>query len=325
MAKHPFNLSCAHVAALMLTTAALLQSPGTKANVILPVATGGVTFTAFRGIDPDGNGFNIGDGCNQLFFPAGSASCSGQVFRSGGDSLVVTGAANGSGSISGGPNGGAPTVSTHLDVNGGDTVNGIPDSGAGNASVSTTAQYYVTVVSITPPPVPTNLVPLSFTDAGSVTGFASNTDSVGGDASTGVSSFNGTITGTFFDDVSPFAANGSMSQVYGKTHSVVFQMSTDPVAEVDLEADCSFGSIIAGFGLGNCDATADPFIGFDQNAFDSLMGVNTFDLSDFFEIVISPGFDAPSPGKPGLPEPASLALLATGAASVGLARKRKSG
>jgi len=298
---------------LAISAGAVLLAAPADASIVLPLSTSGVTFTGFFDISGD-HGVNISADCSDTFFGSGSAVCTGPVFYSGGPlgvGLHTTGSASGLGTISGGA---APTVKTTLSLSGGDTIDGTPITGAGASSVKTQLTYYVQVVPLGTPPSPTSKIPLAFTDAGSVTGFASSTFSVGGEAGTSVNAFVGNIIvdgtrGTVGDFASDFAEANSISKSYAKTHSVVFDFSEgDTVAEVDLFASCSMGSDVAGFGFGNCDASADPFIGFDQTAFDALKGAGTFPLSDFFAIVVSPGLEGG--GSPSVPEPGSLALLA---------------
>ena len=135
-------------------------------------------------------------------------------------------------------------------------------------------------------------IPLAFADAGFIHGNASSTNLVG----------------------------GALSQSYGSNHSVVFDFSEgDAVAKVDLFASCHFGSQIAGHGTVNCDASADPFFGFDQAAFDLEMGSHTFNLSDFFRIEVSPGLE---PAQ-GVPEPSVWWLMIAGFGVVGAATRRR--
>ena len=286
-----------------LAAASMLRAAPAEAGPLIP--TGSVSFGGFH--DNSGTGGYIDASCNTAFTPTGSAVCSGPVL---GDLNVVIGTANGGGLVSGGPSGGAPVVTSHIDVmsSGGD-----PPAGAGGNIVETVAQYFVSLGQIAPPPSSTTTVPLIFTDAGSVTGSASSNEKVSGEASTAVSARNGTINGTFFDHVATFSLGGSMSATYGNTHSAAFLLASDPVAQVDLDAICIFQSQHVGPGQGLCDAAADPFIGFDQVAFDLLMGLSTYRLSDFFQIMISPGFEPETPG-PAVPEPGTLALFATGLA-----------
>jgi len=53
-------------------------------------------------------------------------------------------------------------------------------------------------------------------------------------------------------------------------------------------------------------AFADPIIEFDQEAFDQMMGEDTYSLNDAFIIEYSPGFE------PFVPEPGTVCLVATG-------------
>ena len=290
-----------------------------QANAVLPLATGGVSFTGFRDLSG-----SIDASCNNLFFALGSATCSGPVFYFGGNlgaGLHVTGEATGTGTTSAAS--AAPKATSQLNLSGGDA-----SSGAGGNDVRTTLDYYVTVIPLGPPPLPTLRIPLDFTDAGSVNANASNSHfSVSVDAQTFVDAFLGVIVvdgtkGFISDDVSQTVDGGSISQSYGKSHSVVFDFSQgETVAEVQLLADCNGGSITAGAGTVDCFASADPFIGFDQSAFDALMGSNTFPLSNYFQIVLSPGLEGGVPAS--VPEPSSLIMLCTGLAGLCVIRRRR--
>ena len=330
----PLTTATVRSGLLAVTAGAALLAAPAGASVVLPLSISGVTFSGFFDISGD-HGVNISADCSDTFFGSGSAVCTGPVFYSGGplgDGLHTTGSATGLGTISGGA---APRVQTTLSVSGGDTIDGTPITGAGSHGVQTQLTYYVQVVPLGTPPSPTSKIPLTFTDAGSVTGFASSTDFIGGEASTEISTFNGNLvvdgaSSSAFDSADDSADGSSISASYGKSHSVVFDFSEgDPVAEVDLFASCSFASELAGFGFGDCTSTADPFIGFDQTAFDALKGPNTFPLSDFFAIVVSPGLEGG--GGPSVPEPGSLVLLAAaslllmGRAGLRAARRRSTG
>lgn len=318
--------SRAAAALAVLSLSALLAGPVAAGPIPLP--SGGATFTGFQVVSGPGSGVSIDAGCTKVFNPIGSSSCNGQVFYANGPlgpGLHVTGSADGAGTVSGGSAGNAPVVTSHLVVSGGDDT-----SGAKGNRVNTVASYFVSMVQIATPPTPTTTVPLSFTDAGSVTGFTTSNERVGGEASTGLHSFSGTLrvdggsSSAFFDGVVAFSFDGSMSKSYGKTHSVDFVLASDPVAEIDLLTECTFNSQDVGFGSGLCNATADPVVGFDQAAFDALMGVNTFHLEDFFRIDISPGFGA-EPPSPSVPEPGMLALVVTGLAALRRRTYRREG
>jgi hypothetical protein len=296
-----------------LAAVSLLRAAPAEAGLFIPPPpTGSVTFGGFH----DASGAYVDAICNRTFTPTGGRVCTGPVL---GNNNVVTGLASGSGTVSGGAAGNAPVVTTHLAVSGG----AVGIGGAGGNIVETVARYFVWLGVIAPPPAPTTTVPLIFTDDGSVTGAATSNEFVSGEASTSVFGRNGTLNGAFFDHVATSALGGPMSATYGNSHSVGFVLANDPdddpVAQIDLDTVCIFQSHIVAFGTGQCDATADPFVGFDQTAFDTLMGANTYFLADFFEIIISPGFEPETP--PAVPEPGTLALLATGIAALGALRR----
>ena len=66
---------------------------------------------------------------------------------------------------------------------------------------------------------------------------------------------------------------------------------------------------------GVCGAYADPIISLDQAAFDVMMGTETFNLADYYELVFSP-----------VPVPVPAAVWLFGSALLGLAgfSKRRS-
>jgi hypothetical protein len=80
-----------------------------------------------------------------------------------------------------------------------------------------------------------------------------------------------------------------------------------PIAQVQLNALC--GGAVGRGGSLSCTALADPFVGFDQAAFDALEGPNTFLLSDFFTLMLSDGVTI---GPSAAPEPPVLSLLVLG-------------
>jgi hypothetical protein len=296
----------------------LLAAPA-QAATELPTASGSATFQHFE----DSGGHSVDGGCSRTFSGLGTASCTGSAAYQGGplgDGIHVTGSVHGSGATTAGPDGSSPTAAASLTASGGDDF-----SGTGLANVVTQLEYYVTVLPLGELATAGLKIPLAFADAGFIHGNASSTNLVGGEADTRLRAFAGdlTIDGAFsslHDGVSGSEVGGALSQSYGSNHSVVFDFSEgDAVAKVDLFASCHFGSQIAGHGTVNCDASADPFFGFDQAAFDLEMGSHTFNLSDFFRIEVSPGLE---PAQ-GVPEPSVWWLMIAGFGVVGAATRRR--
>jgi hypothetical protein len=300
--------------------AALLTAGPAAAITVLPPDTGSVTFTAFRSATSG----RLDAGCSKTFVGQGGGvgSCSGQVFYQQSDAdgfpvTHVTGSATGTGNISGGEH---LTATASLNVSGGDEF-----SGAGRAVVTTEAEYFVNILPLGTMSASGLLIPTQFNTLGSLSGSASTTNSIQGEASTALSRFSGHLIvdstrASFFDGVSKAMDAGAIFGSYGTRHSVVFDYAGggDPVARVSLLASCGFGSNIAGAGTGNCSAMADPFAGFDQAAFDATMGANTFILSDFFRIQFSPALETS-----GAPEPALWVSLIAGFGLIGAAIRRR--
>lgn len=65
----------------------------------------------------------------------------------------------------------------------------------------------------------------------------------------------------------------------------------------------------------NCFAQVDPFISFDQAAFDAQMGADTFRLDDYYAFVYSENLP--------IPEPESYAMMLAGLGLVGFAARRR--
>jgi hypothetical protein len=83
--------------------------------------------------------------------------------------------------------------------------------------------------------------------------------------------------------------------------AVVPSDPADPGRQVTVDADCS--------------AFVDPSFTFDQGAFDAQMGGDTFALSDYYKIELSPNL---------VPEPESVLLMGLGIAMlVGLSRRSR--
>lgn len=314
-----------------LALATTLISGVAHALVILPEAQGSATFTGDRMA-----GGPPASSCDAFFIGLGSASCHGQAFHGGATpgTFTITGAADRFVSVTAGSGGLNPTATVHVTLDGGDTIDGIPTSGAGAAGAEAQLEYYVTVIPLgsTPPVVPTD-IPLTFKDAGFVD--ASNSVQFGseGEASTSISAFTGKLSISALTPGTDVALGGaddgaSLFLTYGHSRRVDFlydghPLDDPPVADVLVDAQCELFAEIAGFGSGTCDASADPFIGFDQADFDALMGVNTFKLSDYFQIEVSPGLEPSTPG--GVPEPAGWALMITGLGLAGAAMRRRRG
>jgi hypothetical protein len=249
--------------------------------------------------------------CNKTPSGVDSATCSGFTTFTGGvlgDGVHISATKTGSGAISN--TGGGPTVSANLTVSGG----GTPDAGAGIAGDSAKLDYYVTVLPLGALATSGLRIPLIFTDAGSLTGSANANGIIGGDAQTFVRPFTGEIVvdggpSSFDDDVSDTVDAGPLSLGYARTHHLVFDFGEgDVVAKVTLTASCSYGTLAVGFATGTCAASADPFVSFDQAAFDAQMGAHTFNLSNAFRIATSSGLDA----RAAVPEPASWSLMIAG-------------
>jgi hypothetical protein len=301
--------------ALIALGGALVAAPAV-ADIVLPLSIGDVTFAGFQ----DSSANPLSAGCSSTFAALGSASCNGSVVYGGGPlgpGLHVTGATSGNGTTLGGAN---PTATASLDVSGGDAF-----SGVGLASVTTQLQYYVTVVPLGELATHGLRIPLDYFDAGSIGGVASSTILIRGDAKTRLHAFEGSLVidgsdSSINHEVENSVTGGLLTGSYGGSHSVLFDFSEgDTVAEVDLRASCVFSSQAVGFGTANCQASADPFFGFDQAAFDAEMGANTFTLSDFFQIEVSPGL---APGA-GVPEPTGWALMIVGSGLAGAAARRR--
>ena len=307
--------------------AALATAGAAQAAVVLPLATGSATFSGDRiagGPSPSA--------CDAFFVGLGSASCPGQAFHGGGPDggFIITGAADRFVSITAGPGGSNPTAKVHVTLNGGDSLDGRPDTGAGAAGAEAQLDYYVTVLPLAnPPPTTPADIPLAFIDAGSVDASMSSQFGAEGEASTGISAFTGKLSISALTAGSDVALGGadngaSLFLTYGHSRRVDFlyngnPLDDPPVAEVTLDAQCELFAETAGFGSGTCDASADPFVGFDQADFDKLMGANTFNLSDYFEIVLSPGLEPAA----GVPEPSSWVLMIAGLGLAGAALRRR--
>jgi hypothetical protein len=293
-----------------------LAASAAHAVVVLPPAASTATFSGFREPAPVGILH-----CDKTFAGAGTAACSGPTFYAGGSlgpGVHVFGSNHGKVTITGGA---SPTARVDVDLSGGDA-----EAGAGSAQAEATLDYYFTVLSFAPPPTAVFDVPLSFTDSGSLTNTIPSNFGVSGSISTVLNSFTGAggITvgsSVFLQDIRSGGADGhSFTPSYGSTHEVDFHfgLGFTPIAHVNLDAECDVFEEALPFGSGDCTAIADPHVGFDQGAFDRLMGDKTFKLSDYFEIVTSSGL-----AGGGVPEPGSWTLMIAGFGLAGAALRRR--
>jgi hypothetical protein len=296
----------------------LLAAPA-QAATELPTATGSATFGHFE----DSAGHLFDAGCSRSFSGLGSANCTGSAAYSGGplgDDVHVTGSYHGTGATTAGPGGSSPTAIANLTFSGGDA-----NSGPGLAAVTTQLEYYITVLPLGTLPTAGLKIPLIFTDAGFIDGGASSTVLIGGEADTRLRALVGDLTidgssSSLHEGVSGSIVGGPLPGSYGSPHSVEFDFGAgDAVAKVDLFATCHFASVLAGPATGHCAASADPFFGFDQAAFDLKMGSHTFNLGDFFRIEVSPGLEPAH----GVPEPAVWWLMIAGFGLAGAAMRRR--
>jgi hypothetical protein len=293
--------------------AALLIAGPASAIVVIPPATSSATFGGFREPAPVGALH-----CDKTFAGAGTATCSGPTFYAGGPKgpfVHVFGSDTGLATITGGS---SPTVRSNVFISGGDEI-----AGAGQARVETTLDYYFAVFGITTPPTTVSEIPLTFTDSGSITSSVSPNYGVSGSISTVLNSFTGGVTvggSVFLDDFQFGGVDfGPLTKSYGGSHEVDFHFGGKfPIAHVNLDADCDVVDEALGDGAGSCTAIADPHVGFDQGAFDKLMGAKTFNLADYYEIVTSSGL-----AGGGVPEPASWALMIAGFGLAGAALRRR--
>jgi hypothetical protein len=73
--------------------------------------------------------------------------------------------------------------------------------------------------------------------------------------------------------------------------------------------------------IARCSGWVDPMFSFDQAAFDSQMGEDTFALADYYRLVFSANIPR-SPPSP-MPVPSSIALFAAGLLALTLSRQRR--
>jgi hypothetical protein len=293
-------MSSASLRTLLCAAACAALSAPAWAGADLPAAQGSITFSGFE--NPDGS---PNHGCDRVTAGAGAAPCTGTVpFTDANGELQVLAHHSGQGSITGGT---APSVQSKLAADGGNDLFGL-----GVPKETTQLTYFVTVEPLTALGPAGLLIPLTFDDAGFISGSVDAKGELTAQASTQVTLSSGRLIvdgqfGSFFDQAHDTVDASSLDEGYSNAHQVVFDFRNNlvTVAQVSLKASCGLSS--SGLATGNCLAFADPFVGFDQGAFDTLIGPNTFDLSDAFRIVTSSGLD-----PEGVPEPASWALMIAG-------------
>lgn len=102
----------------------------------------------------------------------------------------------------------------------------------------------------------------------------------------------------------------------GLGYGVHIEASCGSSAEVSAGAVGGLGYSSVGPVSGECQAVVDPWLAFDQPAFDELMGANTFALVDYYVIQTSPNL---------VPEPQTQWMLLAGLSLLtGLAMRRQS-
>jgi hypothetical protein len=98
---------------------------------------------------------------------------------------------------------------------------------------------------------------------------------------------------------------GSNSGGFSNAATVVVSAAPGNGYTVLVSAECRVTTWSGGAGSGRCSAAADPSFSFDQAAFDSTMGAQSFALDSYFRIDLSPGVTP-------VPELSSLNLLGLG-------------
>jgi hypothetical protein len=82
--------------------------------------------------------------------------------------------------------------------------------------------------------------------------------------------------------------------------------------QIEASYECN---VFGGYYSSHVAVSVDPVIKFDQQAFDNQQGSNTFNLSDYYEIVLS------SPTT--VPEPSTLLLIGPGLAGLWVWGRKK--
>jgi hypothetical protein len=240
--------------------------------------------------------------CDLTVAGPGSKECTQTIMSTAGTEVVGTATFHQFGATSGGT--ALATVTASSSGEGG---------GTGDAHAEFT--YYVGMGIIATPPFLPAGIPVTFTANGGVFGSAGPFSAVGGEASTVVGEFQGDVSGFINAGVDETSAiGGSISAPYSQSAQFMFDFEEGPpIAQVQLDALCG-GAVGHPGGSLSCTALADPFVGFDQAAFDTLAGPSSFPLANYFALVLSDGVTI---GPSAAPEPPVLSLLVFGLILVG--------
>lgn len=191
--------------------------------------------------------------------------------------------------------------------------------------------YFMDIVATAPAPVVTDTIPITFSASGSV--------SINGDA------YSGSSSGTAYASVgSPFPSSplafptdafsvslsGLGSASFDNSVTLDLQLPhTNEYYHVNVGAGCQARATKPGApdapvesSSTACNAFVDPSFSFNQSAFDSLMGANTFNLADYYKIELSDNL-APPPPPPlsNVPEPPGIVLMSLGLGLLYLRRR----